>query len=73
MYGLSAWRVARQNVNLDSIHLGLHAALLAALVDAVADHFFFRLDFQASVTLFWLLVALTLTSSRLTRESTVVK
>jgi hypothetical protein len=73
IYGLGAWRTARQNVDLDSIHLGLHAALLAALVDAVADHFFFRLDFQASVTLFWLVVALALATSRLARESTVVK
>jgi len=64
-YGLRAWRQARSNPDLDSIHLGYHAALLTALVNAAADLYFFRIDFQASITLFWLLVALSLASSRL--------
>jgi O-antigen ligase len=72
-YGLRAWRLARQNVEIDSIHLGTHAALLTVLVNAVADHYFFRIDFQASVALFWLVVALALASSRLVHESTVAK
>lgn len=73
VYGLSAWHLVRDNIELDSIHLGAHAALLTVLVNAVADHYFFRIDFQASVTLFWLVVALALTSSHLARESTVAK
>ncbi|MBZ0293761.1 MAG: O-antigen ligase family protein [Anaerolineae bacterium] len=64
-YGLRAWRYAKHNLDLDSIHLGFHAALLAALVNAVADLYFFRLDFQGSITLFWLVIALALASSRL--------
>jgi hypothetical protein len=64
-YGLGAWRQVRSNPDLDSIHLGYHAALVTALVNAGADLYFFRIDFQASVTLFWLLVALALAGSRL--------
>ncbi|MCB9454727.1 MAG: O-antigen ligase family protein [Anaerolineaceae bacterium] len=64
-YGLHAWRYAKRNPLLDSIHLGYHAALLTGLTNAVADLYFFRLDFQASITLFWLLMALALSSSRL--------
>jgi polysaccharide biosynthesis protein PslJ len=79
LYGVSTWRFARHDVELDSIHLGFHAALLTALVNAVADLYFFRLDFQASITLFWLVVALSIASSRLVfvrskkSESTLVK
>lgn len=72
-YGLTAWQLVRSNIALDSIHLGAHAALLTVLVNAIADHYFFRIDFQASVALFWLVVALALTSTRLARESTVAK
>jgi hypothetical protein len=68
IYGLRAWRSARHNADLDSIHLGYHAALLTALVNGAADLYFFRIDFQASITLFWLLVALALASSRLARN-----
>jgi hypothetical protein len=68
IYGLRAWPSARRLPDLDAIHLGLHAALLAALVNAVADLYFFRLDFQASISLFWFIVALCLTSSRLARD-----
>lgn len=82
IYGLNAWRFAKNDAVLDSVHLGFHAALLAALANAVADLYFFRLDFQSSITLFWLVVALALASSRLVyaqnapraaQESTVAK
>lgn len=65
VYGYRAWRIARNDPELDSIHLGYHVALLTAMVNAVADLYFFRLDFQASITWFWLTVALALASSRL--------
>lgn len=67
-YGLKAWRRVQDNANLRSILLGYHAALLAALLNGTADLYFFRLDFQASITLFWLTVALALASSRLALE-----
>ena len=47
----------------------IHAALITGLVNAVADLYFFRLDFQSSITWFWLIVALCLASSRLARET----
>ncbi len=66
-YGARAWRRAKVNPVFAAIHLGFHAALLTGLVNAVADLYFFRLDFQASITWFWLIVALCLASSRLAR------
>jgi polysaccharide biosynthesis protein PslJ len=64
-YGYKAWQIAKHDPDFDAILLGYHAALLTALVNAVADLYFFRLDFQASITWFWLTVTLALASSRL--------
>jgi hypothetical protein len=69
-YAAGAWRQARAMPELFGLYLGAHAALVAALINATADLYFFRLDFQASITLFWLLIALALTTSRLARERT---
>lgn len=79
LYGLRAWRYARQNPELEAIWLGCHAALLAVLINSIFDMYFFRLDFQAPITLFWLTAALALASSRLAleyrkhNESTIAK
>lgn len=74
LYGWTAWRAARSHPELAAIHIGYHAALLTALLNATADLYFFRLDFQSSITLFWLVAALALASSRLAlAESTVAK
>lgn len=74
LYGWFAWRTARANPDLASIHIGCHAALMTALINATADLYFFRLDFQSSITLFWLVVSLALAGSRLAlAESTVAK
>jgi polysaccharide biosynthesis protein PslJ len=67
-YGYRAWRYARYDEELDSIHLGYHVALMVALVNAITDLYYFRLDFQASITWFWLIVALAIASSRLVLE-----
>lgn len=67
-YGFASWRRARRDTRLTAIHLGYHAALLTAVVSGVTDHYFFRSDFQASITLFWIVVALALASSRLALE-----
>jgi polysaccharide biosynthesis protein PslJ len=64
-YGYRAWQIAKHDPGFDAILLGYHAALLTALVNAVADLYFFRLDFQASITWFWLTVTLALASARL--------
>lgn len=68
LYGAAAWRRARARPDLHAVHLGLHAALLAGLINAAADLYFFRIDFQASIMLFWLVAALALASSRLALE-----
>ncbi len=69
VYGRRAWKYARHNPDLRSIHLGYHAALIAGLINSAADLYFFRLDFHAAITLFWIVVALCLTSSRLAIET----
>jgi hypothetical protein len=70
-YGWFARQQAPDQPEMESIHLGYHAALVAALINATADLYFFRLDFHASITLFWLAVALALASSRLLLEQPV--
>jgi O-antigen ligase len=71
IYGWRAWQYAKDDPALDSIHLGYHAALVTALVNGIGDLYYFRLDFQGSITLFWLSLALALTTSRLARENGV--
>lgn len=74
LYGWRAWQAARADLNIAAIHIGYHAALMTALINATGDLYFFRLDFQGSITLFWLVVSLALASSRLAlTESTVAK
>jgi len=68
VYGRRAWAQAKSIPELAAIHLGYHAALFTGLVNAVADLYFFRLDFQSSITWFWLIVSLCLCSSRLILE-----
>lgn len=67
-YAWQAWQKAKIDPELDSIHLGYNIALMTALINAFADLYFFRLDFQASITWFWLIVALAIASSRLVLE-----
>ena len=64
-YGRRAWHTARDHPEFAAIHLGYHVALFTGLVNAIADLYFFRLDFQSSITWFWLIVALCVASSKL--------
>lgn len=73
IYGWRAWQYAKDDPLLESIHLGYHAALITALVNGIGDLYYFRIDFQASITLFWLTVALALTASRLALERSSTK
>jgi len=68
LYGRRAWRHAKENPDFAAIHLGYHAALFTGLVNQIADLYFFRLDFQSSITWFWLIVALCVASSKLALE-----
>jgi O-antigen ligase len=65
LYGLKAWQTTRRDPDLEAVHLGLHLALATGLINAIADLYFFRLDFQSSITYFWLIVALCVCVSRL--------
>ena len=65
LYGWRAHQHTRNNPELEAIHLGCHAAVIAALVNATADLYFFRIDFQASIAAFWLIIALALATSRI--------
>ncbi|MBN1967273.1 MAG: O-antigen ligase family protein [Anaerolineae bacterium] len=65
LYGLRAWRRPSRSDSLEAIWLGTHAGIVAALGAGVFDHYFFKLEFQASVTLFWLVIGLALTTSTL--------
>jgi len=64
-YGARAWRQVRDDVELRAVFIGAHAALLTVLVNGTTDHYFFRLDFQGSITAFWLTIALALATSRI--------
>jgi polysaccharide biosynthesis protein PslJ len=72
-YGLGRWRAAMHDDSLWPLQLGAAAALITALVNAVADLYFFRTDFQASITLFWLVVALLLAVARTSRDAAQAK
>jgi hypothetical protein len=67
-YGASAWRSARSSPHLRPLFIGSHAALITVLVNGTTDHYFFRLDFQGSITIFWLTVALALTTAQIARR-----
>jgi hypothetical protein len=50
---------------LESILLGLFTALLAALFTGIFDHYFFNINFQHAVALFWLCVGLSIATTLL--------
>ncbi|MBC7233260.1 MAG: O-antigen ligase family protein [Chloroflexi bacterium] len=51
---------------LESMLLGLFTALVGALFTGIFDHYFFNLNFQHAVTLFWLCVGLSIAATLLT-------
>jgi len=55
----------RGNKRMDSLWLGLHAALVGGLVAGVFDHYLFNIDFHHAVTIFWMLVGLAVAATRL--------
>jgi len=63
-----AWRVRRlalADARLEPLWLGVHAALVGALVGGLFDHYFFNLDFHHAITLFWLMFGLAAAASQL--------
>jgi polysaccharide biosynthesis protein PslJ len=57
----------------DPIWLGLHAALVGALVAGIFDHYLFNIDFHHAVTVFWLFVGLATAATRLGIASTAAR
>lgn len=55
----------RNNERVDSLWLGLHAALVGGLTAGVFDHYLFNIDFHHAVTIFWMLVGLAVAATRL--------
>lgn len=53
---------------LEAILLGLLTALLGALFSGIFDHYFFNINFQHAVALFWLCVGLSITTTLLPNE-----
>lgn len=68
-YGLTAWRRPGRPVRLEAYWLGSFGALITILVAGLFDHYFFKLEFQASGALFWLVVGLALAATRLWMQS----
>jgi len=60
-------RDERGDPQLEALYLGLHAALIAVLTVGIGDHYFVNLDFQPAQTLFWMIVGLALSATRLSR------
>lgn len=68
-YGLSAWRRPNRPARLEMYWLGAYGALITILVAGLFDHYFFKLEFQASGALFWLIMGLSLAITRLWLQS----
>lgn len=57
------------NGQLDSIWLGLHAALVGGLAAGVFDHYLFNIDFHHAITVFWFFLGLAVAATRLGSEA----
>ncbi len=57
--------IFRENDRLDSVWLGLHAALVGALVAGIFDHYLFNIDFHHAITVFWLFIGLAVAATRI--------
>ena len=68
VYALRRRHAARADDRRDAVWLGLHAALVGALVAGVFDHYLFNMDFHHAVTIFWLTLGLAVAATRLIKE-----
>lgn len=59
---------ARADERQDAIWLGLHAALIGALVAGVFDHYLFNMDFHHAITIFWMMLGMAVASTRLASD-----
>lgn len=68
-YAISQRRVVMADERHSAIWLGLHAALVGALVAGFFDHYLFNMDFHHAVTIFWMVLGLATASTRLAVEA----
>jgi hypothetical protein len=53
---------------MSSLFLGFHGAVIAMLIVGIGDHYFMNLDFQPAQTIFWMMIGLSLSSTRLSKD-----
>jgi len=68
VYAFRNRKAARIDERRDAVWLGLHAALIGALVAGVFDHYLFNMDFHHAVTIFWMMLGMAVAATRLMRE-----
>jgi O-antigen ligase len=68
-YGAAHYRQIRANPLIADVWLGLAAGIVGVLCGGVFDHFYFKIDqFQATMTMVWLLLGLLLAATRLAAD-----
>ncbi len=68
IYAFRNRKAARADERKDAVWLGLHAALLGALVAGIFDHYLFNMDFHHAVTIFWMMLGMAVAATRLVTE-----
>lgn len=68
VYAFRNRKAARADERKDAVWLGLHAALLGALVAGAFDHYLFNMDFHHAVTIFWMMLGMAVAATRLVGE-----
>lgn len=64
-YAFRNGQAARGDERQDAVWLGLHAALVGALIAGIFDHYLFNMDFHHAVTIFWMMLGLAVAATRL--------
>ena len=72
-YGLRRWQRLTESPGLFSLWLGFTAGLFGALVSGIFDHYYFNIEFNGSVLIFWLFVGLSLAAAQLVDKPDAVK
>src|SRR5260221_14218893 len=72
-YGLRRWQRLTESPGLFSLWLGFTAGLFGALVSGIFDHYYFNIEFNGSVLIFWLFVGLSLAAAQLVDKPDVAK
>ncbi len=67
-YGLRRWKRLLRSPMLLNVWLGCAAALVGAMVSGVFDHYYFNIDFQGAIIMFWSFMGLTIAAAYLADE-----